>query len=125
MTWWKKMLLGFGLFAVWFIGLFVVGGWGYPSQYFWISGTFVAASVAVAPFWRLRGSSWFWPTAVLIEVVNLALLWAERGFVANPTLPSKGVVKGLMLLACMADWAIMVGACWGIRRQFPWQLPDE
>ena len=119
------MLLGFGLFAVWFIGLFVVGGWGYPSQYFWISGTFVAASVAVAPFWRLRGSSWFWPTAVLIEVVNLALLWAERGFVANPTLPSKGVVKGLMLLACMADWAIMVGACWGIRRQFPWQLPDE
>lgn len=125
MRWWKKLLLGFGLFAVWFTGLFVVGGWGYPSQYFWTTGTLIPLTAAIAPFWKLRGSSWFWPTTVLIEMSNLALLWVERGFVANPELPSKGVVKGLMVLDCVGDWAIMVGVCWVISRKFPWQLSNE
>lgn len=119
------MLLGLGLFVVWFTGLIIVGDKGYPSQYFWISGTIITVAFAVSPFWRLRSSKWFWPTAILIELANLTLLWLKRGLVANPELPSKGVVKGLMLLDLAGSWAVMAGVCWLFCKQFPWELSDE
>lgn len=119
------MLVVFGLFAVWICGLIIVGGWGYPSQYFWISGTLTAVGFAVAPFWRLRGSVWFWPTTVLLEVANLVLLYVERNYVANPDLPSKGAVKGLFVLDCLGSWAVIIGVCWLVSRRFPWQLAEE
>lgn len=125
MSWWKKMLISFGLFAVWLCGLIIVGGWGYPSQYFWTSGTLFAVGFGVAPFWRLRSSVWFWPTAVVIEVANLAMLYADRNIVANPDLPSKGIFEGLFLIDCLGSWGVMVCVCWLFTRQFPWQLADE
>lgn len=125
MSWWKKMLITFGLFAVWFCGLIIVGGWGFPSQYFWTSGTFLAVGFAVAPFWRFRKSIWFWSTTMSLEVANLAFLYVERDNVANPDLPSKGIVQGLLLLDVMGSWGIMVGVCWLISRKFPWQQVDE
>ena len=125
MIWWKKMLVVFGLFVVWLCGLIIVGEQGYPSQYFWLSMTILAVGFAVAPFWRLRGSVWFWPTTVLIEVANLALLYTEREFVANSDLPSKGVIHTMLVIDVMGSWAVMAGVCWLFNKRFPWQLEDE
>ena len=125
MSWWKKILVVFGLFAVWFCGLIIVGEQGYSSQYFWISGTFLAVGFAVAPFWHLRGSVWFWPATVLIEAGNLALLYLGSEYIANPDLPSKGAVQTMLVIDVMGSWVIMAGVCWFFTKRFPWQLTDE
>ena len=125
MSWWKRALLTIGLFALWLCGLIVVGGHGYPSQYFWLSGSAVAIGFAVAPFWRFRASGWYWPTVAFLGAANLAALLIERAYISNPTLPAKGVVQGLIILDVMASWAVMVGICYLIKGRFPWQLTDQ
>ena len=125
MIWWKKLLLVFGLFVLWFCGLIFVDGLGYPSQYFWVTGSMGAICFGVAPFWRLRTSIWYWPTVVLLIVANLATLYVEWTFISHPDLPSKGIVQTLFLLDCIASWGFMVGVCWLISRKFPWQFTDQ
>lgn len=125
MAWWKKMLLTFGLFAIWFCGLIFVGGYGYASQYFWSSGSALAIGFSVAPFWRLRYSSWYWPTIAGLTLIHLAALYLQGTFIAHPELPPKGVVVGMLLIDCMASWSIIVAACWMTTRRFPWQLSDQ
>lgn len=125
MAWWKKMLLTFGLLAVWLCGLIFVGSYGYQSQYFWLSGSVLAIGFAVAPFWRFRSSSWYWPTIIILGLIHLAALYFERTFVGHRELPPKGLVQGMLVIDCMASWSIMVGICWMTTRRFPWQLSDR
>ena len=120
MVWWKKAFLLIVAFVAWFSGLIVVGGWGYPSQYFWFSESILAIGCAVAPFWRRRGSTWYWPSVGLITIINLAVMYVERDYVAQRDLPAKGVVEGLLLLDCMASWLLMVGLAYLVDRRFPW-----
>lgn len=124
-AWWKKAFLSLGFFVVWFFGLIVVGGQGYPSQYFWASGAVVAIAFAVAPFWRLRSLRWYWPTITLLVVSNLALLYLEGSAVGNRDLPAKGIVQLLFVLDCLTCWGVMVCVCWLSCRQYPWQLLDQ
>ena len=42
------MLMTLGLFAVWSCGMIFVGIYDYASQYFWLSGSVLAISFAVA-----------------------------------------------------------------------------
>lgn len=125
MEWWKKALLTLGLLMVWLCGLIFIGSYGYASQYFWLSGGVLAIGVAVAPFWRLRSSTWYWPTVVVLGFIHLAALYLERTFIGQRDLPAKGLVQGMLVIDCMASWSIMVGVCWMITRRFPWQLSDQ
>ena len=125
MVWWKKALLTLGLIAIWLCGLILVGSYGYEGQYFWFSFNALAISFAVAPFWRLRSSNWYWPTIAALGLVHIATLYFERTFVGHRELPSKGLVQGMLVIDCMASWSIMVGVCWIITRRFPWQLSDQ
>ncbi|MGI4881512.1 MAG: hypothetical protein ACRYG4_28960 [Janthinobacterium lividum] len=125
MAWWKKALVTLGLFTAWFCGLFVVGSYGYSSQYFWLSISVLAIGGAVAPFWRFRSSNWYWPTIVALGLIHLAALYFERTFVGHRELPPKGLVQGMTVIDCMASWSMMVGVCWITTRRFPWDLPDQ
>lgn len=125
MSKWKKALLALGLIALWACGLVVVGNQGYPSQYFWGSVAVTAIGFAVAPFWRLRASIWYWPAVALLGIANLAALYIERAYVSDPELPSKGVVQAILVVDCMASWSFMVIVCWLFSRRFPWQLPEQ
>jgi len=125
MAWRKKALLTLGLLAIWSCGLIFVGSYGYESQYFWISCSALAIGVAVAPFWRLRSSSWYWLTIAFLGLVHVAALYLERAFVGHRHLPPKGMVQGMLVIDCMASWSIMVGVCWVVTRRFPWQLSDQ
>jgi hypothetical protein len=120
LAWWKKALLVVFSILAWTVGLLIVGGWGYSGQYFWSSLCVAAVGFAVAPFWRLRGSIWYWPTVALLILINLAAMYLNRDFVAVGDLPSKGAVQGLLLLDCMACWALMVGIAYLFDRKFPW-----
>lgn len=120
MVWWKKALLVIVALVAWFSGFIVVGGWGYPSQYFWFSASILAIGFAAAPFWRRRGSIWYWPSVALMVVINLALMYVERDYVTQRDLPAKGVVQGLLILDCMACWFLMVGLAYLTDRRFPW-----
>jgi hypothetical protein len=125
MAWWKKALLTLGLFVVWLIGLIVIGGQGYPSQYFWISGGAAAIAFAVALFWKLRTSVWYWPTIAVLAVANLAGMYFARVPVGHRDLPAKGLVQLLFVADCMISWGTMVCACWLCCRLFPWQLLNQ
>ena len=125
MAWWKKALFTLSLFSAWMCGLIFVGSYGYASQYFWLSGSLLAIGFAVAPFWRLRSSDWYWPTVVGLVLIHLAALYFERDFVGHRDLPSRGLVQGMLVIDCMASWSIMVGACWITTRRFPWRLSDQ
>ena len=105
---------------MWMVGLFVVGGWGYASQYFWASGCALAIGFAVAPFWRLRASIWYWPTVALLIFANLVMLYARRDYIAYRDLPSKGALEALFVVDCMACWLMMVGIAYLAERKFPW-----
>jgi hypothetical protein len=120
LAWWKKALLVLFCIVAWAIGLFVVGGWGYSGEYFWSSLSVTAVGFAVAPFWRLRASIWYWPTVALLVVVNLAALYIKRDYVTLGDLPSKAAVQGLLVLNCMACWSLMVGIAYLFDRKFPW-----
>jgi hypothetical protein len=122
---WKKALVGFGSFIIWFFGLIIVGDQGYASQYFWVSGCALAIGFAVAPFWRLRRSSWYWWTIATITIANLSVIYLMRARAAVAALPSKGTVQLMLLVDCLVCWAVMVGVCYAIYRQFPWQMTDE
>ena len=98
----------------------MAGGWSYSSQYFWASLCVASVGFAVAPFWRLRASIWYWPTVALLVLINLAALYLKRDFVALSDLPSKGAVQGLFVLDCMACWSLMVGVAYLFDRKFPW-----
>ena len=125
MIWWKKAVLSLCLFALWFCGLIVVGGKGYPSQYFWLSGSAFSICLAVAPLWRFRASVWYWSTVAFLIATNLATIYFARDYISNPDLPAKGVVQGLGVLDCMASWVVMVGVCYLVKGQFPWRVTDE
>lgn len=125
MIWWKRPLLALGLSALWFCGLVVVGGRGYPSEYFWLSVSALAVGFAVAPFWRFRASAWYWPTVAFLGAAHLAALAIERAYISNPTLPAKGVFLGLFVLDVMASWGVMVGVCYLLKGQFPWEMADQ
>jgi hypothetical protein len=120
MVWWKKALFLIVAFVAWISGLIMVGSWGYPAQYFWFSASILAIGCAVAPFWRRRGSIWYWPSVALIIVINLAAMYVERDYVAQRDLPSKGVVQGLLVLDCISSWLLMVGVAYLADRRFPW-----
>jgi hypothetical protein len=122
---WKKALVGFGSFIIWFFGLITAGEQGYASQYFWVSGCALAIGFAVAPFWRLRRSSWYWWTITAITTANLSVVYIMRARAAVVALPSKGTVQLMLLIDCLACWAVMVGVCYVIYRQFPWQMTSE
>jgi hypothetical protein len=90
-------------------GLILVGGWGYPSHYFWGSGCLLSIGTAIAPFWRFRRSVWYWPSVTILIIINLAMLYGNEDYIAHRDLPSKGAVAGLFVLDCMACWLLMVG----------------
>lgn len=119
------MLLTLGLLVVWLCGLIFVGPYGYASQYFWLSGSALAIGVAVAPFWRFRSSSWYWPTILVFGLIHLASLYLGRNFVGQRDLPPKGLVQGMFVIDCVAGRSIMVGVCWMTTSRFPWQLSDR
>jgi hypothetical protein len=121
MVWWKKALFAIFAFVAWISGLIVVGGWGYPSQYFWVSFSTIAIVVAAAPFWKRRCSIWYWPSVALMTVINLAVLYVERDYVAQSDLPAKGIVQWLVIVDCMACWLLMVGFAYLADRRFPWK----
>jgi hypothetical protein len=121
MSWWKRLLIVFGTLGLWMLGLILVGGWGYASEYFWSSGSAMAVGFAVAPFWRRRASTWYWPSVALLILLNVALLYVERAYIAKPDLPSKAVVEVLLVVDCMACWALMVGVAYLFERKFPWE----
>ncbi len=125
LPWWQRMLLTFGLIILWAISLFIVGDWGFASQYFWFSACVAAIGFAVAPFWRLKASSWYWLTILFLAVSHLVALYFERSFIAEPHLPPKGIFQMLFLADVMASWAVMVGICWTVTRQFPWNITEE
>lgn len=125
MAWWKKASISIGPFVIWFLGLVAFGSNGYESQYFWVSGVFVAVAFAVAPFWKLRRRSWYWPTIAFLVFANLMLLYSERNAVAQRALPAKGVIQLIFMIDGMISWAVMVGVCWLFSRVLPWQLTDE
>ena len=120
-SWQKKLLLTFAGMAGWFFGLILIGEWGYPSQYFWITGCAFSIGFGVAPFWRLRASAWYWPTVGLLVVGNLVALWVWRDFAAHTELPSKGLVQAMLIADIMASWAVMVVIAYVIDRQLPWR----
>ena len=120
MSWWKKALLVLGGFLLGGFGLLLVGGWGYAGQYFWVSECAIAIGFAVAPFWRLRASTWYWPTVALLAAINLALIYVNRQYVAIGDLPSKAAVQGLLVLDCIACWLLMVGIAYLFDGKFPW-----
>ncbi len=124
-AWWKKMFLTFGLLAAWLCGLIFIDGYGYASQYFWLSISALAIGFAAAPFWRFRYSSWYWPTIAGLILTHLVALYLQRSLAAYPELPPKGAVLGMLLIDCMASWGVMVAACWIITRRFPWQLSNQ
>ncbi|MEG3155309.1 hypothetical protein [Sphingomonas sp. RB1R13] len=121
MAGWKKPLLLIAAFVSWFSGLILAGGWGYPSQYFWFSASILAIAIAVAPFWRRRGSTWYWPSVALITGINLTLMYLKRDDLAQRDLPAKGIVQGLLVLDCMASWLLMVALAYLADRRFAWQ----
>jgi hypothetical protein len=125
MVWWKKASLTLGLFVIWFVGLIVVGGQGYPSQYFWISGGAAAIAFAVVPFWKLRTSVWYWPTVAALAVANLVVMYFARLAVGHRDLPAKGLVQLMFIADCMISWGAMVCVCWLFCRLFPWQLLNQ
>src|SRR5438309_9887833 len=98
MSWWKKALIVLLGFVSWPFGLLLVGGQGYAGPYFWVSECAVAISFAVAPFWRRRGSIWYWPAVALLIVANLGVFYVKRDYVAIGDLPSKAAVQGLVIL---------------------------
>jgi hypothetical protein len=120
LAWWKKALLILIGIVTWGFGLFVVGGWGYAGEFFWCSLSAIAIGFAVAPFWRHRRSIWYWPTVVILIVINLAVMYVERRHIFLDDLPSKGIVQGLVVLDCMACWGLMVGTAYLFDRRFPW-----
>jgi hypothetical protein len=120
MNWWKKLLVVFSTFACWMVGLVTLGAWGYESHYFWASGCAVAIGFAVAPFWRLRTSIWYWPTVALFVFMNIIALIAMREYVVRAELPSKGIIQGLLVVDCMVCWLMMVGIAYSFERRFPW-----
>ncbi|KMS54447.1 hypothetical protein V474_21660 [Novosphingobium barchaimii LL02] len=122
---WKKALVGLGSFVTWFFGLIIVGEQGYASQYFWLSGCALAIGFAVAPFWRLRRSAWYWWTVAAITTANLSLVYLMRARAAVTELPSKGTVQLMFVVDCLACWAVMVAVCYAIYRKFPWQMASE
>jgi hypothetical protein len=101
MAWWKKACLTLGLFVVWFFGLIVVGGRGYPSQYFWVSGGAAPIGFAVAPFWKFRASVWYWPTVAMLAAANLVMMYFARIDLGHRDLPAKGFLQLLFLADCM------------------------
>lgn len=119
---WKKALVGLGFFVTWFFGLIIVGEEGYASQYVWVSGCLLAIGFAVAPFWRLRRSAWYWWTIAALTAANLSFIYFMRTRAAVATLPSKGTFQLMLLVDCLACWAVLVGVCYVIYRQFPWQM---
>jgi hypothetical protein len=123
MSRWKKAFVGLGLFIIWFFGLIIVGQEGYASQYFWVSGCTLAIGFAVAPFWRLRRSAWYWCTIAALTAANLSAVYVLRARAAEATLPSKGTVQLMFVIDCLACWAVMIGVCYAIYRCFPWQMP--
>ena len=125
MAWWKKALLALSLLAIWFCGLIILGSYGYEGQYFWLSCSALATGFAVAPFWRLRYSNWYWPTIAVLGLLHVAALYFERALAGRSELPPKGVVQIMLLIDCMASWSIMVAVCWIMTRRFPWQLSDQ
>jgi len=125
MAWWKKALITLSLLAIWSCGLIFFGGYGYESQYFWFSGCVLSIRVAVAPFWHLRSSSWYWPTIAVLVVVHVGLLFFERRFIGNRNLPAKGLVQGIFVIDCMTSWGVMVAVCRVITQRFPWRLSDR
>jgi len=125
MTWWKKVLLALCFFVAWFCGLILVGSYGYPSQYFWLTGSAFAIAVAVAPFWRFRSSNWYLPTIVILGLIHLVALHVERTLVGHRDLPPKGVIQGILVIDIMASWGVMVGICRISTGRFPWQLSDQ
>lgn len=123
MTRFKKALVGLGSFIVWFLGMIIVGEDGYASQYFWVSGCALAIGFAVAPFWRLRRSAWYWCTIAALTAANLSVVYVMRAQAAEATLPSKGMVQLLLLFDIMMCWFVMIRVCYAIHRRFPWQMP--
>jgi hypothetical protein len=116
---WKSFFLFITAFLFWTVGLVIVGQWDYDAPYFWASECAIAIGFAVAPFWRHRRSSWYWPTIVLLSVLNLAALLLI-GAVVEHELPSKGNLQLLSLADCMACWALMVGVARLADGRFPW-----
>ena len=125
MSKWKLALLGIGLFLLWFYGLFAMGERGYDRQYFWASECLIALSFAVAPFWRLRTTRWYWAAILLLVPAHLGALYAKWAYISDSELPSKGIFKGIVVLDCMASWCVMVGICWLTTRRLPWQQPPQ
>lgn len=125
MSRWKKALILIGIFVAWSSSMIFADGKGYSSEYFWISCSLTAIAFAIAPFWHLRTSPWYWPAIGLVGALNLGALYLLRSCVSNPDLPSKGTVQGLFILAIVVDWSIMVAACWLVSRHLPWRSLDE
>ena len=120
-VWWKKFLITIVALVAWFSGLILVGGWGYPSQYFWSSASIFASGFAVAPFWRLRSKIWYWPSVAVFIIINVTVMYLKRDFLSQRDLPSKGVVQGLLVVDCMACWLLMVAAAYLVDRRLPWK----
>jgi hypothetical protein len=121
----RKAGLVLGVFVVWLVGLIIVGGLGYPGQYFWVSFSALAVVFAVAPFWRFRDFAWYWWTIAGLAVANLVALYIMRVKVEVRDLPAKGVVQLLLVADCMMCWAAMVGVYYALHRRFPWQVSDQ
>ena len=120
MSWWKKLLVVFSAFACWIAGLVTLGAWGYESHYFWASECAIAIGFAVAPFWRLRTSIWYWPTVALLVFMNIIVLIVMRDYVVRAELPSKGIIQVLLVVDCMTCWLMMVGIAYSFERGFSW-----
>ncbi len=125
MIWWKKALLALGIFVIWFLGLIIVGGQGYSTQYFWVSSSALAVVFAVAPFWRFRFSAWYWCTTAALVAANLIALYIMRAKVSVHDLPANGIVQLLVVVDCMASWVVVVGVYYIIHRRFPWQTSRQ
>ena len=116
---WKGFLLFLAAFALWTVGLIIVGHWHYDEPYFWASACGLAIGFAVAPFWRHRKSHWYWPTIVFVSALNVAALLIT-GVIAEHGLPSKGNLKLIMLADGLACWALMVAVARLADGRFPW-----
>ena len=119
MTWWQKLLLTLGAFIVWGAGLLGAGSFGYDREYFWVSACLIAIGGGASPFWRFRGSAWYWCTLVALAVINITLVCLfMRDF--TPTKFGKPIVQVLMVGDLITSWIVIISVHRLKFHHFPW-----